>query len=95
VQTIQLILISSAENTLNKRHYFNLASLSSVNDCLENMGALNDGPQKHRDRPRTLHTDENCVILEGLIREDRKVKLREIAEVTGIEKALFMKSSEI
>jgi hypothetical protein len=24
--------------------------------------------------PRTSHTDENCVIVEGLIREDRRVK---------------------
>jgi hypothetical protein len=32
---------------------------------------LYDYPQKHRGRPRTLHTVENCVIVEGLIREDR------------------------
>jgi hypothetical protein len=32
--------------------------------------ALNDDPQKHRGRPRTVHTDENCVTVEGLIRED-------------------------
>jgi hypothetical protein len=43
---------------------------------------LNDDPQKHRGRPRTSHTDENCVIVEGLIREDRRVKVGEIAEVT-------------
>jgi hypothetical protein len=40
----------------------------------------------HRNRPRTSYTDENCVIVEGLIREDRSVKLRGIAEVTGIAK---------
>jgi hypothetical protein len=49
--------------------------------------ALIDDPQKHRGRPRTLHTDENCVIVEDLIREDRRVKVREIAEVTGIAKS--------
>jgi transposase len=32
--------------------------------------ALNDDPQKHRGRPRTSYTDENCVIVEDLIRED-------------------------
>jgi hypothetical protein len=31
--------------------------------------ALNDDPEKPKCRPRTLHTDENCVIVEGLIRE--------------------------
>jgi hypothetical protein len=49
--------------------------------------ALNDDPQKHRGTPRTSHTDEYCVIVKGLIREDRKVKVREIAEVTGIAKS--------
>jgi predicted transcriptional regulator len=32
------------------------------------------------------HTDENCVIVEGLIRKDQGVSVREIAEVTGIAK---------
>jgi hypothetical protein len=41
--------------------------------------ALNDDPIQ-----RTSHTDENCVIVEGLIRENRRVKICEIAEVTGI-----------
>jgi predicted transcriptional regulator len=49
--------------------------------------ALNDYTQKHRGRPRTSHTDEYCVIVEGLIREDRRVKVLEIAEVSGIEKS--------
>jgi DNA-binding IclR family transcriptional regulator len=34
-----------------------------------------------------LHTDENCVIVEGLIWEDQRVNVREIAEVTGIAKS--------
>jgi aspartyl/asparaginyl-tRNA synthetase len=42
---------------------------------------------KHRCRPRTYHTDENCVILKVLIRKDRRVKVREIAEVTDIAKS--------
>jgi hypothetical protein len=37
-------------------------------------------------RPRTSHTDENCVIVEGLIKDDRIVKVHEISEVTGIAK---------
>jgi hypothetical protein len=40
---------------------------------------LNDDPEKHRDRPRTLYKDENGVIVEGLIREVRRVKVCEIA----------------
>jgi hypothetical protein len=38
-----------------------------------------------------LHTDENCVIVEGLIREDRRVEVCEIAEVTGIAKSTVHK----
>jgi hypothetical protein len=34
-----------------------------------------------------LNTDENCVIVKGLIREDR-VKVCEIAEVAGIAKTI-------
>jgi hypothetical protein len=41
--------------------------------------ALNDYPEKHRGRPRTFHTDENCVIVKGLIREDGRIKVYEIA----------------
>jgi hypothetical protein len=48
---------------------------------------LNDDPQICRSRPRTSHTDENCVIVKGLIREDRSVRVREIVEVTGIAKS--------
>jgi hypothetical protein len=48
---------------------------------------LSDNPQKHGGRPRTSHTDENSVIVEGLIREARRVKVREIDEVTGIAKS--------
>jgi hypothetical protein len=32
--------------------------------------ALNDDPGKYRDRARTSHNDENCIIVEGLIKED-------------------------
>jgi hypothetical protein len=32
----------------------------------------------------TSYTDENCVIVEGLIKEDRRFKVGEIAEVRGI-----------
>jgi hypothetical protein len=27
---------------------------------------LNDDPEKQRGRPRTLHSDENCVIVRGV-----------------------------
>jgi hypothetical protein len=46
--------------------------------------ALSDDPGKHRGRPRTSHTDENCVIVKGLMRENQRVKVHEITEVTGI-----------
>jgi hypothetical protein len=46
--------------------------------------ALNDVPEKHRSRPRTLHTDKNCVIVECSIKGDQRVKVYEIIEVTGI-----------
>lgn len=48
---------------------------------------LIDDPEKNRGRPRTSHTDENCSIVEGLIREDRRIKVREIEEMTGIPKS--------
>jgi hypothetical protein len=35
---------------------------------------------------KTLHVDENCVTVEGLIREDRSVKVHEIAEVASTTK---------
>jgi hypothetical protein len=35
--------------------------------------AQND-PEKHRGKPRTWHTEENCVVVEGLMREDRRIK---------------------
>jgi predicted DNA-binding protein YlxM (UPF0122 family) len=57
------------------------------NTYKDSQRALNDDPQEHRGRPRTSHTDENCVTVEGLIREDQRVKVREIAEVTGIAKS--------
>jgi hypothetical protein len=37
--------------------------------------ALNDDPEKHGGRPRATRTDGNCVTVEGLIREDRRVKV--------------------
>jgi hypothetical protein len=49
--------------------------------------ALNDVPEKHRGRPRTLHTDENCVIVECSIKGDQRVKVNEFDEVTGIAKS--------
>jgi hypothetical protein len=49
--------------------------------------ALNDDPQKHRGRSRTTHTDENRVTVEGCLREDQRVKIHEIANVTGIAKS--------
>jgi hypothetical protein len=36
----------------------------------DDRSTLNDDPDKPKCRPRTLHTDENCVIVEGLIRVD-------------------------
>jgi hypothetical protein len=36
--------------------------------------AVNDDPEKHRGRPKTSHTDWNCVIIESLIREDQNAK---------------------
>jgi hypothetical protein len=34
--------------------------------------ALNDDSEKHRDRPSTSHADDNCIIVGGFIREDRR-----------------------
>jgi hypothetical protein len=52
----------------------NVFSLKEVsvwyNKFKDGQTALNDDPQKHRGRPRTSHTDENCVIVEGSKRED-------------------------
>jgi hypothetical protein len=39
-----------------------------------------------RGRPRTSHTDENCVIVKGLRTEVQRIKVREIDEVTVIAK---------
>jgi hypothetical protein len=46
--------------------------------------ALIDNPRKHRGRPRTSHTDDNCVTVENLIKEERRIKIHEISEVTDI-----------
>jgi hypothetical protein len=48
--------------------------------------ALNNDPEEHRGRQRLLDTGESSVIVEGVIREDWRVKVREISEVTGIAK---------
>jgi hypothetical protein len=42
-------------------------------DCRK---ALSDDPEKHRGKATTSHTNENCVIVEGLITDDRIVKVR-------------------
>jgi hypothetical protein len=49
--------------------------------------ALNDDPEKYRGRPETSCTDKNYVIVKGLIREDKRAKVHEIAEGTGIAKS--------
>jgi hypothetical protein len=36
---------------------------------------------------KALAHDENCVIVKSLIREDQRVKVREIVEVTGTAKS--------
>jgi hypothetical protein len=41
--------------------------------------APNNDLEKLKATPRTSHTDENCVIVSGLIREDQRVKVHEIA----------------
>jgi hypothetical protein len=48
--------------------------------------ALNDDLEKHRGRLGTSHSDENCVTVKGLIREDERAKVLEIAEVAGFAK---------
>jgi hypothetical protein len=42
--------------------------------------------KKEAGRSRTSYTDENCVIVEGLMREHQRAKVHEILEVTGITK---------
>jgi hypothetical protein len=54
--------------------------------------ALNDDPEKRRGRLRIVHTDEDCVIIEGLIREDRRLNVREIDEMTGIRHEIISDS---
>jgi hypothetical protein len=39
--------------------------------------ALNYDTEKQRGRPKTSHTDENCVIVGGLIRENGEVIVHE------------------
>jgi site-specific recombinase XerC len=59
----------------------------SCNKIKDGQTALNDDPQKHRSRPKTLYTDENCVTVESLIKEGQRVKLHEIAEVISTAKS--------
>jgi hypothetical protein len=42
---------------------------------------LNDDPEEHRGRPRTWHSDEYCVLVEGLVIEDRRLKVNETDEM--------------
>lgn len=42
---------------------------------------LNDDPEENRGRPRTSHTDENCLIVEGLFKEDCRTKVCKISKV--------------
>jgi hypothetical protein len=39
---------------------------------------MNNDTEKHKSRPKSSHTIENCIIVEGLIREDRRVDVSEI-----------------
>jgi hypothetical protein len=57
--------------------------------------ALNDYPEIHRRGSGTLHTDENCVTIEGFIREDQTVKAHETAEVIVIAKTVHEILSDI
>jgi hypothetical protein len=58
---------------------FTARKFSAERKCLcgETNVKIADDPEKYRDRPETSHTDENCVNVEGLIREERRVKIRE------------------
>jgi hypothetical protein len=47
----------------------------------------NEDQEQHRSLPFTLHTDEICIIVEGLMREDQRVEVWEILEVAGIAKS--------
>jgi hypothetical protein len=49
---------------------FSQKEVSCCNKFKNGVLALNDDPEKHRSTARTSHTDENCVIVEDLIRED-------------------------
>jgi hypothetical protein len=61
--------------------------LCGCNKFKDGRMTLNDDPEEHRGWPRASHSDENCVIFESLIREDRRVNAREIGEVKGIVKS--------
>jgi hypothetical protein len=40
--------------------------------------ALNDDQEKHGISPKISNSDENCVIVKWLIREDQRVKVSEM-----------------
>jgi hypothetical protein len=44
------------------------------NKCKDCRTALNDDAKKYRGKPRTSHTDENCVNVDGLMSEDRRFR---------------------
>jgi hypothetical protein len=48
-------------------------SVCAVQQIKNGRTALNDNPEKQRVRPRTSHTDEDCVIVEGNTEESRLV----------------------
>jgi hypothetical protein len=56
----------------------------SSNNFKDGRTALHNDPEKHSGKSGTSHTDENSVIVQDLIREDQRVKVLDIAEVTGI-----------
>lgn len=69
-----------------------------VNVCGQNVFSrkvLNDDPQTHGGRPRTSHTDENCVIVEVLLREIEESKFVKLLQCQVLQETLFMKSSQI
>jgi hypothetical protein len=73
--------LSQIEN--HRRLVFKTKTFSVERKCLwlnsfkEGRTALNDVPEKHKIKPRTSHTDENFVIVEGLIKKNRRVKVSE------------------
>jgi hypothetical protein len=71
------------QNEIHRRSVFMDRKSSVERKCLwcskfrDGRTALSDDPEKQRGRPRTSHTDEYYAIVEGLIRDDQTVKVRE------------------